>query len=199
MLWLDCFEIRPALFLSKCLSEYGLMSLILALLSIDIIHLTALSALPEEGLVFVSFFKLLLFCLLHLALGPLFQLVCQRHGQVLLPQLELSLQLVVVRQLTEERFVGVRCLTDFLQLAIHAVHDLFALFAGHAIEVKVLLAHTLFFPFKECLRCHIHKCQAEGLLSELFWVSEIVVVLLDVVGRLDFFLKFFWAQWLIGS
>ena len=199
MLWLDCFEICSSLFLSKRLPEYGLMSLILALLSIDIIHLTALPALPEEGLVFVSFFKLLLFCLLHLALGPLFQLISQGHGQVLLPQLELSLQLVVIRQLTEERFVGVRCLTDFLQLAIHAVHDLFSLFAGHAIEVKVLLANTLFFPFKECLRCHIHKCQAEALLSELLWVSEIVVVLLDVVGRFNFFLELLWAQWLVGT
>ena len=102
MLRLYSFKVSPALFLSECLPQDGLVALIAFLLSINIIQGFALILLAEERLVLILLFEALLLYLLQLALCTLLQLVCHRHGQVLLPELELSLQLRVVGELGEE-------------------------------------------------------------------------------------------------
>jgi len=115
------------------------VALILALLGINVVHFVALAALAEEGLVLVLLLEALLLHLLHLSFGSLTQLIGKGHRQVLLPELELGLELIVLSELREERLISVRRLAYVLQLTIHPVHDFLALLARHAIKIEVLV------------------------------------------------------------
>lgn len=78
------------------------MSFVLALLSVDVVDFFFVVALAEERLVSVFVFDLFVSSLLQLPLSSLLKLICQGHRQVLLPELELRLQLVIIRELGKE-------------------------------------------------------------------------------------------------
>lgn len=91
MLRLDCFEVGPTVLLSKCLPKNSLVALIAILLALNVVQCFTITLLAEECLVLILFLKVLLLNLDELALRLFPNLISHGHGQVLLPELELSL------------------------------------------------------------------------------------------------------------
>ena len=71
------------------------MSLVLLLLGFKVIQVIAVTWLSKEGLVFVLLGESFILLFFQGSLGALLELIHQWHGKVLLPELELSLKLVV--------------------------------------------------------------------------------------------------------
>ena len=78
------------------------MPFVSLLLRLNVVQIIRVARLSEEGLVLVLFVNFALLFLCKFALGVLLQLVGERDRQVLPPDLELGLQLRVVRQLREQ-------------------------------------------------------------------------------------------------
>jgi len=193
--WLDKVDVfvADALLLRDCLPQDGLVPVVALFLSLDVVD--AVITLPrlKESLVFVCVDDGLLLDLLDFAFGLLFELVSQGHKHILFPDGELTLQRRMVDR-REERTRLIRQVRQALQLHLHLVDGFLALFAVHAVEIEVLLAHRLVLILDEGRAAHINERPSQVLLSQLLGITVVVVVLLGFVRRFHFLLELFDRQ-----
>lgn len=64
----------------------------------------------------------------------------------------------------EEGTRVIRQLRKPFQLDFHFVHGFLLLFAVHAVQIEVLLAHSFVFILDESRRTHINKSSAQVLI-----------------------------------